>query len=116
MKRPKYKDCEKIKSYKSTVWYIEFENGYKEIAVWHKKAKIEELVKTIKMQNPGIKFTIEPVETGHFRFKRPKFHFLGHGKKLNQRMELVLSGDPIYDFRKTKNKYKKTKEYEDIPF
>lgn len=116
MKRIKYKDCAKIKPFKSTVWLVEFESGIKEIAVWHKKAKIEDIVKAMKLQNPKTKFTVCSVDVGHFRIRKLKFHLMGNGGKLNQKLELILPGDEKYTFDKRKKVKKKKIDYDDIPF
>lgn len=117
MKRTKYKDCTEIKPFKSTVWLVESESGIKEIAIWHKKAKIEDIVQAMKIQNPKTKFTVCPVDVGHFRIRKSKSqHFLTDSKKINQKLELILPGDEKYTFNKRKKVKKKKIDYNDIPF
>ncbi len=79
-----------IESYTSTPWMVEFENGCKQLHLWHKKAKIEDIVDAVKMTHPGIKFTVAAFDVGVFTLHHID-HAMSNGRKLNQDMCVVVS-------------------------
>lgn len=85
----KYKDTMPIKPYISTVWMVEFENGAKHLNVWHKDAKIEDIVESVKMEHPDIKFTVATIDVGTFYLYQTGMS-MSNGRKLNQDMEVVI--------------------------
>jgi len=85
----KYKDVAPIHPYQSTVWMVEFENNAKILNVWHKDAKIEDIVESAKMEYPDIKFTVAAVNVGTFCLYQTGMS-MSNGRKLNQDMEVVL--------------------------
>jgi len=85
----KYEDVQPINSYQSTVWLVEFENGAKILNVWHKDAKIENIVESAKMEYPDIKFTVAAINVGTFCLYQTGMS-MSNGRKLNQDMEVVL--------------------------
>lgn len=85
----KYEDVLPIDAYQSTVWLVEFENGAKHLNVWHKDAKIEDIVESSKMQFKDIKFTVAAIDVGTFCLYQTGMS-MSNGRKLNQDMEVVL--------------------------
>lgn len=104
MKRYKYKDVLPIESYQSTAWLIEFISGRKQIAIWHKDAQIEDIVKATKIQNPGKKFTISVVDVGVFDITMI-VNCMFNDRKLNQNMRVVILNDDKYNRRNHNEKY-----------
>jgi hypothetical protein len=68
---------------------VEFENGAKYLNVWHKDAKIEDIVGASKMEFPDVKFTVTAIDVGTFILYQTG-HSLSNGRMLNQDMEVVL--------------------------
>lgn len=85
----KYKDVLPIEGYQSTVWLTQFENGAKHLNVWHKDAKIEDIVGAAKVEFPEIKFTVAAIDVGTFYLYNTGVS-MPNGRKLNQDMEVVV--------------------------
>lgn len=117
MKRPKYKNVLPIKSFKSTSWLVEMEDGRKYVCIWHKKAKIEHIVDFIKLRYQKFKFTVSAIEVGMYDINIVD-HAMTNGRKLNQNKRVVIPGDDKYDFSKTERTIikKKNIKYDDIPY
>ena len=86
----KYEDVMPIHAYQSTVWMVEFENNAKHLNVWHRHAKIEDIVEATKMEFPDIKFTVAAIDVGTF-FLYQTGMSMSNGRKLNQDMEVVVN-------------------------
>lgn len=85
----KYEDVAPIEGKQSTVWLVEFSNGAKHLNVWHKDAKIEDIVQATKVQSPGIGFTVASIDVGVFYLYQTG-HSLSNARKVNQNMEIVV--------------------------
>lgn len=85
----KYFDVLPVEPYVSTLWLIEFENGEKQLAAWHREARIEHIVEATKTFNPGRKFKVTTVDVGTFRIS-DTLHALSNGRGVNQDMEVVV--------------------------
>jgi len=85
----KYEDVIPIDPYVSTVWLIEFKDGEKQLAVWHRKAKIEDIVEATKTFNPGRQFKVTSMDVGTFRISET-LHSLSNGRGVNQNMEMEV--------------------------
>ena len=85
----KYKDVVAIDAYQSTPWLVKFSNGCLQLHVWHKKAKIEDIVAAVKMQHPGVPFTVGAVDVGTFTLHHID-QALSNARLLNQDMEVVI--------------------------
>jgi hypothetical protein len=85
----KYEDVLPIDSYQSTVWLIEFPNGCQQLHVWHKDAKIEDIVDSVKVHYPDLPFTVAAIDVGMFTL-HSTHHSLSNGRKLNQNKEVVV--------------------------
>jgi len=85
----KYNEVLPINAYVSTAWMVEFTNGCKQLNLWHKNAKIEDVVEAIGMQWPNYEFTVAAVDVGVFTVHHVD-HSLSNGRKLNQDMEVVI--------------------------
>lgn len=84
-----YADVLPIKAYVSTPWLVKFENGCLQLHVWHKKAKIEDIVNAVKMTHPGVKFTVAAIDVGTFTLHHIN-HSMSNGRLLNQDMVVVI--------------------------
>lgn len=80
-----------IESYPTTVWLVKFyESSESDILwVWHKSARIEEIVKAANVHFPDLKFTVSAVSVGQFRLEEID-HSLTNGRKVNQDFEVVI--------------------------
>ena len=85
----KYKDVLPVEGKQSTVWLVEFENGAKHLNVWHKDAKIEDIVTATKMQFPEYPFTVAAIDVGIFYLYQTG-HSMSNARKVNQDMEIVV--------------------------
>jgi hypothetical protein len=85
----KYEDVRPINSYRNTAWMVEFDNGCKQIQLWHDKATIEDIVEAMKMEYPTTKFTVAAVDVGVFTIGRVE-HCLSNGRKVNQDMNIQI--------------------------
>lgn len=81
-----YKDCKPIASALCTLWLIE-SKGREILAVWHKDAKIEDIVMYCKLRYN--KFTIMRVDNGIFDISAIEISYSGDARKINQDMEIV---------------------------
>lgn len=117
MKRYRYKDTLPIETKESSAWLIEIEDGRKFISIWCREAKIEDIVKYIKLRYPQFKFTVASIDIGMFEITAID-HSYGNARKLNQNMRIIIAGDEKYDFSKIKRIEikKKNIKYKDIPF
>ena len=86
----KYEDVMPIHAHQSSVWLVEFENGAKCLNVWHKDAKIEDIVESAKMEYPDIKFTVAAIDVGTFYLYQTGMS-MSNGRKLNQDMEVIVA-------------------------
>lgn len=111
----KYKDCTKIKPYRCTCWLIKYENGEKEIAIWNKKAKIEDIINYIKIRNTGLKFTVMNIDVGLFNIKEIDHYYSSDARVLNQNKTLVTL-DKNWQFNEKKKIKIKRRKTKDIPF
>jgi hypothetical protein len=85
-----YKDALPIKTFNSSVWLVKFEQGQQLLQVWHKEAKIEDIVIAVKMEfATGPKFTVSAVDVGSFWLHSTKTS-LTNGRMVNQDMEVVV--------------------------
>lgn len=91
-----YSNVMLIDAYQSTVWLVEFQHmsqrlfhSTKQLHVWHKKAKIENIVEAIKLYDPEAKFTVAAVDVGTFNIDSIA-NALSNGRKLNQDMIVVV--------------------------
>ena len=105
--RIKYEDVIKpIKACKVTAWYIEFKSQENEIALWHRKAKIEDVVKFYKVHYPNARFTVSAINTGIFKtYGSPIIY--QDGRKLNQNMRVIIFNDDSYNEIKNEKIQKK---------
>jgi hypothetical protein len=85
----KYEDVIPINPYVSTVWLIEFNDGEKHLAVWHIKAKIEDVVEATRTYHPGRKFKVTTVDVGTFVISQT-LHALSNGRGVNQDLEMEV--------------------------
>ncbi len=84
-----YKDVASIDAYNSSVWLVKFATGQQLLQVWHKKAKIEDIVEGINMQFSGCNFTVSAVDVGSIWIHAVE-HMLSNGRMVNQNMEVVV--------------------------
>jgi hypothetical protein len=84
-----YKDGMLIDAKISTTWMVKFENGCKQLQVWHRDAKIKDIAKSVKTQWPKCRFTVAAVDVGVFTIHHID-HSLSDGRKLNQDMQVVV--------------------------
>lgn len=47
--------------YLYTIWLAKFDDGEEQMAAWHQKAKVGDVIKTTRMFNPGRKFRVTSV-------------------------------------------------------
>jgi hypothetical protein len=85
----KYEDVMPVDSYQSTPWLVEFDNGCKQIQLWHSKAIIKDIVEAMKMQYPNNKFTVAAVDVGVFTIGKVE-QCLSNGRKVNQDMNIHI--------------------------
>lgn len=85
----KYDEVLPIESHLSTVWMINFEAGPRKLQIWHKDAKIEEIVEATKAMYPKDKFDVEAVNVGSIWVHSIE-NMMSDGRKLNQDMEVVI--------------------------
>lgn len=85
----KYDKVLPIKAYNSSVWLVEFEYGQKLLQIWHKNAKIEDIVNAMKMQYPASVFTVSAIDVGSVWVSKIE-SMMSNGRKLNQDMEVVI--------------------------
>lgn len=86
----KYEDACSIEPRLSTVWVVEFETGAKELHVWHRSTKVEDVVSAIKTFHPGEKFTVGMIDVGIFNLHSVQNSYTPDARKINQDMEVVL--------------------------
>ncbi len=91
-----YSNVLPIDAFQSSVWLVEFQHmsqqlshSTKQLHVWHKKAKIEDIVEAIKLYDPEAKFTVAAVDVGTFNIESVA-NALSNGRKLNQDMIVVV--------------------------
>lgn len=84
-----YSEVLPIESFTSTVWMVEFEGGKKELHIWHKAAKIEDIVHAINNYKPGSKFTVSAVDVGIVTIGEIG-QLYSNGRKLNQDMIVAI--------------------------
>jgi len=84
----KYDEVVPIEGKQSTVWLVEFANGAKHLNVWHKDAKIEDVVEATKVQFTE-PFTVSSIDVGIFYLYQTG-HSLSNARKVNQDMEIVV--------------------------
>ena len=58
-------EVKEIDSQPVTAWIVEFEDGTKQIHIWHKDAEIMEVVHSISVSNQGKKFKVTRLDCGH---------------------------------------------------
>jgi len=85
----KYEDVIPIKAYNSSCWMVKFPQGQILLEVWHKEAKIEDIVEAMKMQFPGTKFTVAALDVGAFWIQTVE-NSMSNGRMVNQDMEVVI--------------------------
>jgi len=85
----KYDEVMPINSYQRTVWIVKFPNGCTQLHVWHDKAKIEDIVTTVKMTHPSIPFTVGAMDVGVFTLDHID-HSMSNARKVNQDLEIVV--------------------------
>jgi len=86
-----YKDVLPIKGYKSSVWLVKFEQGQRLLHIWHKDAKIEDIVAAVKREFSAQKFTVAAVDVGSVWVQTVN-NMYSNGRMVNQDMEVVVSG------------------------
>jgi hypothetical protein len=84
-----YADVLPIKSVAATVWLTEFENGQKVLQVWHKDAKIEDIVEATRVARPGEKFTVGSIDVGAFEISKVQLSY-ANARKVNQDLIMVV--------------------------
>lgn len=85
----KYDEVLPIKSCPSTAWLVEFGGGQRQLCVWPRDTKIEDVVKMVKNHYPTSKFTVSAVDTGVFALHHTEWS-MTNGRKLNQDMEVTV--------------------------
>lgn len=89
-----YSNVLPIDAYQSTAWLVEFQHmsslfqSTKQLHVWHKGAKIEDIVESIKLYDPEAKFTVSAMDVGTFNIRSVQCS-MSNGRKLNQDMVVV---------------------------
>ena len=88
----KYKEdtIRDIEAYTCSAWMVEFENGEKELHVWHSQAKIEDIIQSIKILRK-IEFTVHNVDTGEFQISTVIHSYCHDARRVNQ--NLIVSVD-----------------------
>jgi len=90
-----YNNVLPIEAHQSTVWLVEFQHmssmfqSTKQLHVWHKNAKIEDIVEAIKLYDPEAKFTVTTVDVGTFEISAIQ-NSMSNARKLNQDMFVVV--------------------------
>lgn len=86
----KYTEVPPIKSRLSTIWMVEFESGKKELHVWHRETKIEDVVNAVRVFHPHEKFTVSMIDVGIFNILSVQNSYTPDGRKVNQDMEVKI--------------------------
>jgi hypothetical protein len=81
-----YEDTPEITPHVFTVWIVTFKSGAKQLQVWHKNAKIEHVVESMKAKHPKIKFDVAIADVGVFYLYYTGLN-IPSGRKVNQDME-----------------------------
>lgn len=85
-----YFDTVPIDPHTSTVWVIEFKDTDEQhLTVWHRDAKIEDIVEATKLMNENRPFVVRNVDVGTFKISKI-FHCLENARAVNQDMMVVL--------------------------
>ena len=84
-----YKDTLPIKAYNSTVWLVKFKQGQQLLQIWHKDAKIEDIVNAVKMEFSAQKFTVSAVDVGSVWIQTVNTMH-SNGRMVNQDMEVEV--------------------------
>ena len=88
MEKYKYEEVIPIIPHISTGWLIETEKE-SFLALWNKDAEITDVVKSIRNQLGGIKFSVFSVNVGMFKISTTE-HSLCNGRGVDQDMNIVL--------------------------
>ena len=69
---------------------VEFETGHKQLQIFDKNTKIEDVVKVMNTHHCKTKFTVAAVDVGIFILHKVECS-MSSGRKINQDMEVVVS-------------------------
>jgi len=87
----KYKECIPIKTCVTSSWLITFPDRKRKIAIWHKDAKIEDIIGFYKAKGSGkTEFNVTRIDAGEFNVKSIDHSYSGDGRSVNQNMEVVI--------------------------
>jgi hypothetical protein len=106
-----YNKCKPIEGRVSSVWLVYFSDGREQLQVWHKDAKVEEIVEHVKMHDKQ-QFLVGQIDVGEFNLdpETPISHsYSSDGRQVNQDMEMVHMEEEM----KFRDAAKKEKENDD---
>lgn len=85
-----YFDTVEIDPYPCTAWIVEFKDTDEQhLAIWHKDAKIEDIVEATKAWHQNRPFVVRNIDVGTFQISKV-FHSMGNGRGINQDMMTVI--------------------------
>jgi hypothetical protein len=89
-----YNECTPIKGRLSTAWIVKFSRGKHLLLVYHKSAKIEDVVDFVRLNYMG-KFTVGEIDCGTFNLdsQHPIDHsYSSDSRQVNQNVEVIIEG------------------------
>ena len=90
----KYEECSEIMPRPASIWLIEYEDGNKQLSVWHQSADILTVTHWIKLsQAKGRKFTVGMIDVGLFNLDKltpVENSYSSDGRKINDEAYMVF--------------------------